>query len=196
MRILNLTSRFSCECRLLLVKQFPLVTRHRSCWLGPTLSFPSSLENASQKMTGICLPALVAANTPGLFKSREQMNPMCMCRSSASQKQNARMLAKHAQKSWPPSQQPPGCPNVAAFLSVWVLLGASLEPCPAYHLPVLKHRFQESLAQMLSSASWWFPSQVKKKSLDELLTLRDGDVKRIVYYLCLTSVSKFSAAKD
>lgn len=65
------------------------MTRYRSCWLDPTLSFPSSLENASQKMTGIRLPALVAANTPGLFKSRGQMNPMCMCRSPVSQKQNS-----------------------------------------------------------------------------------------------------------
>lgn len=89
MRILNLTSRFSSECRLLLVKQFPLMTRYRSCWLDPILSFPSSLENASQKMTGICLPALVAANTPGLFKSREQMNPMCM---ADHQRAKSRML--------------------------------------------------------------------------------------------------------
>lgn len=116
------------------------MTRYRSCWLDPTLSFPSSLENTSQKMTGICLPALVAANTPGLFKSREQMNPMCMCRSPVSQKQNSGKACAEILTSFLAASCVPecGCLSVCVNFaqSIPGALSCMLPPCVQVQVPV------------------------------------------------------------
>lgn len=168
------------------------MTRYRSCWLDPTLSLPSSLENASQKMTGICLSALVAANTPGLFKSRAQMKPMCMCRSTASQEQDAGKACAEILTSFSAASCVPECDCLSVCMSFAQSIPGTLScmpsSCAQAQVPV-KPCSDVVICLLVISIS-------SEKSLDELLTLRDGDVKRIVYCLCLTYVSKFSAAKD